>query len=132
MVASARQGGFTVIELTVAAAVLSVLAAAIVHAGAGQGRVIRQSLCETQALRIAQSELESMQATSSALFVGSGRFALPEDGGVLPGGYGSRSLREVESGLFEVEVCVCWLPSGASDEREVRLVTRIACDEVAR
>ena len=129
MVNTLRQRGFTVMELTCAFAVVSVLALALVHTGHGQVDSVTRAYHETLALHLAQAELESMRTRRNDLASGDGTFELLLDASPLPGGRGLRSVRCVAPDLFDVEVQVRWLPAGALQEAMVSLTTRIAREE---
>ena len=122
------QRGFTVIELLCAFAVFSVLAVALVHTGHGQTQSMTRAFHETLALRLAQAELEATRTRREGLATDPGArgFALPPDATKLPGGRGTRTVQEIEPGLFEITVAVHWLPTGAEREATVQLTTRLA------
>lgn len=126
MVSRQREKGFTVVELACAFAVVSVLAVALVHTGHGKTQSVASAFRETLALRICQGELERVRSQPRELVVGDHRVELPADASRLPNGRGVRTVREIEPGLFEVEVEVTWQAAGAGSPMTVNLVTRVA------
>lgn len=105
--------GLTVIETTVALAILATVAAVVTAGGGAELRQVGRSFDELWASRAAASRLEELRAGAE----------LP-DGPFVPGreGYeGVQRSRVVAPGLVEVEVVVA-----GPRERKVRLTTRIA------
>jgi len=124
MVRRARQRGFTIVELCAAFAIVTVLAVALVHTGHGKAQSMTRAFHETLALRLCQAEIERARLVPAELVPGEYPFALAADEGRLPAGRGMRAVRQIEPGLFEIEVLVAWRPAAAQSESSVNLVTR--------
>ena len=125
-----NQRGLTMIDLTCGFAVLSVLALGLGVSGRGHGHALTRAFGETVALRVAQAHLEELRAQRRALFAGRAPFELDAAAQKqLPAARGTRAVRPVAPGLFEVEVRVQWIPAGASQPAVVHLTTLLAAEE---
>ncbi len=126
MVTKHRTGGFTLIEVVCAFAVLTVLGFGLVHGGQNHARNIRDAFERTVAVRVAQSELERLRAMDPGdLVLGKVEF----DTGRVDGLEGVRgTITIVPEGsprdrLLAIEVVVEWLPAGAERARRIALST---------
>lgn len=115
MVARAR--GFTVLEVVVALAVLTIVATSVMVGERGQLRQVGHSFDELMASRIAAGRLEVL--ATARLVPGETVFDVEE-----PGLEGVQRIRELTPGLFEVRVSV-QRPGG----REFRLTTLMTREE---
>jgi len=104
----ARERGFTMMDVVVGLAVLSLVATAMVVGEQGQLRQVGHSFDELELSRAAASRLERMEASEP----GEREFAVDVEGAV-----GHEVVRIVEPGLCEVTVTV------RRGTREFRLVT---------
>jgi hypothetical protein len=93
-------------------------------------RHVAQSFAETKASRLASSRLEILRADPRAPEMGVTGFRFePDTTDGLHDIEGAQTVRRLETGLFEVEVEVSWLPPGASKRRRCRLVTWVDREE---
>ena len=111
------EAGFTVLEVTVALVIVTVLVtAALGGIRAHQVTAVR-SFDRLAASRAAASRLETLRDPSCPLAAGSTSFA-PD----MPGATGAQQVTSLEPGLFEVAVVV----EHAGANVRARLVTRLA------
>lgn len=101
-----RQRGFSVLEVIVGLAVVTVLATSVPVGGQLELRAVQQSLRELEASRAAAGRIEALRAGAAPLRTG-----------VFPDG--TQEVVAVEPGLYEVRVRVA----------DVELVTLLAREE---
>ncbi len=117
--------GFSMLEATIALAVIAAVAGAFLWSGPRQVRATAAEFRATVARRLAEGVLE--ETPRDAITTGERVVAL-RAGSALPDATAQRSVREVEPGLLEVTALVRWREPGESTPRETRLVTWMAQD----
>ena len=111
---TASAAGFTMMELVCAFAVLSILVSVGFLGAANKLGHVRRCYQETLALQAASGRLEQLQADPKPLQTGVTDFPLPPTARkMLAGGVAIQSVKQLETGLYEVEATVRWWPSGA-------------------
>jgi hypothetical protein len=117
------------VDVTFALSIVSMFVGAIVLASERHFAFIAYSLDAAAAERAAAARLEALAAGAAPISAGRRDVPLPVSPGALPGGRCEEEVREVEPGLFQVEVAVSWPGRGAEGERRIRLATLVAREE---
>lgn len=124
-----NSGGYTLIEVACAFAVLSVLATTVFLGEGSSFRATAESFCEMSAGQIAAGRIEEVTAADAPPVPGEQRFAVDEEVlAQLPNARAMQDVRELEPGLFEIAVEVSWTSPGGRQQR-VRLTSLIARKE---
>jgi prepilin-type N-terminal cleavage/methylation domain-containing protein len=124
---SVRCGGYTLIEVACAFAVLSVLATTVFVGERSGVDTLTHSFRETVALHLAAGSLESLAASGKVLQAGKTRIDLDaQSTHMLPRPQAYRIVRELKPGLFEVTAEVSWLDGASAQRVRVQLATLIA------
>ena len=119
-------GGYTLIEVACAFAVLSVLATT---AFLGQGSHLRatsEAFREMSAGQIAAGRIEAVAAADAPPALGQREFAMDEEvSAQLPEAHAVEEVRELKPGLYEIVVEVSWASPGGR-RQQVQLTSLIA------
>jgi len=106
--------GFTMMELVCAFAVLSILVSMSFLGTANKLGQVRRCYQETLALQAASGRLEQLQADPKQLQTGVTDFPLPPaTQQMLDRCVATQSVKQLETGLYEVEATVSWWPAAA-------------------
>ncbi|MEN8151363.1 MAG: prepilin-type N-terminal cleavage/methylation domain-containing protein [Planctomycetota bacterium] len=95
-----RERGYTVMELTIAVAVVAMLAGAALSGGTAHFATVGRAYDELRTSEVAADRLEMVSAADAAPVPGERTFVVPA------GMSGSERVRVVEPGLYEVRVRV--------------------------
>jgi len=120
-----RSAGFSLLESTIALAVVAMVAGTFLWGAPDQVRATSAAFRASAAHRIATGVLET--AGTATLTPGTVDLPVPP-ASLLSGAEVTRVVREREPGLLEVEAIVRWSEPGESDPRESRLVTLVAVE----
>ena len=123
MVMRRRCAGFSLLETTIALAVVGVVATTMMWSGPQQIKATGTAFRAAAARRAARSVLETTQ--QSDLVAGEHVVEL-NPSSPLDAANATRNGRSVDTGLWEVEAIVRWREPGEATARESRLVTWIA------
>lgn len=126
MVSRRRCAGFSVLEATIALAVIGTVAAATMWSVPQQIKATGTAFRTAAARRVARSVLET--TIQSDLVAGEHAVDLVESS-PLDAADVVRNVRAVDAGLWEIEAVVRWREPGEDTARESRLVTWIAGDQ---
>lgn len=126
----ARERGLTLIEVTTAISLATIMAGAAIVATGEHFRFIAGSFEEAAAARAAAARLEALAAGAAPLAPGDRAFALAsETAGALPGVRGEERVRARGPRLFSVEVAIVWPVPAEGRERRVALETLVAAED---
>jgi len=107
--------GFTMMELLCAFAALSILVSVGFLGAANKLGQVRRSYQETLALQAASGRLEQLQTDRAPLEAGVTDFLLPPTARkMLDGALAIQTIRQLETGLFEVEASIRWWTSATA------------------
>jgi type II secretory pathway pseudopilin PulG len=122
------EAGWSYLEIMVCFAILAVVLGSLFTAQARDFRWLGDALDETRAERAAAARMEAYLSGRETPETGSR--VLPVDPGIdegLPGARVEEEIREIEPGLYSVEVRVVWRGAGAEERRFV-LATLVAAE----
>ncbi len=123
---AAAVAGFTIMELTCAFAVLSILVSVGFLGAASKLGYVRRSYQETLALQAASGWLEQLQADGRPLQAGSTEFFLPPSARkTLIGAQGICEVQRLQPGLYEVVARVKWWPLSGMPPVRISLRTLV-------
>ena len=118
--------GFTLMELVCAFAVLSILVSVSFLGTANKFGQVRRSYQETLALQADSGRLEQLQADPKPLQTGISDFPLPPTArNILDRGIATQTVKQLDTGLYEVEATVSWWPSAAAAPVTITLKTLV-------
>ncbi len=121
-----REGGWSYLEIVVSFTVLTVILGSLFVAQAREFRYLADAFDETTAERAAAARIETLLAGKAAPEAGTRALGPdPVLAEALPGVRLEEFVREVEPGLFSVEVRVRWGGAGREEHR-VTLVSLVA------
>lgn len=125
MVNHSRAAGFALLECLFAMLVLTVLAASLFAGERGGAWAARRSMEENLVTWTLDARLDALRAMP-AIAAGETVVPSPARDVELPGERLVERIREVEPGLWEVELELSWTPLGATATVVRNVVTRLA------
>lgn len=128
MVRRRRARGLSVLECTIALAVVASIATTVAVTGTSHLRAFARAHEETLAGRAAASRLERLSADRGAFVEGTTSFAPNQRQGDAVFGKGSQTLTRVGPGLWRADVEVTW-PAADGGTGRVKLATLFAREE---
>ena len=121
-----NNGGYTLIEVACAFAVLSVLATTVFLGEGSHLRATANSFREMSTGQLAAGRIEELGATDAPPALGERAFAMDEEAAAqLPEARAVQEVRELKPGLYEIAVEVSWTSPGGRRQK-IRLTSLIA------
>lgn len=125
-----RAGGYTLVEVACAFAVLGTMATALYSGETGSTRGVARSFQETSALHLASSHLDRLASSGEAPVPGTWKWDIDDRAsGALLHVRGYRTTVVREDGMFEVTAEVSWVDPRHLRRERVALTTLIAPKE---